>query len=214
MSGQALHEPPEPRAEESRFLAGGRLLPWDLSVVLKLFIELLSAFRRFRSLGPCVIVVGSRPEGLRWADAVAACEGMGTWLASQGFTVLTLGEAGLSERVARSCERVGGRAVRCPLGARRSASPALLIFEYELTRRLVLAKFSYATIALAPTGETSGMLHFLLALSRFGRLPDYRLYVLHEAQWTAPPWKGEPLATRPIESAADLADGFDSLLSA
>src|SRR4051812_26510491 len=131
---------PVSRIRESRFLAGRGGLFRDLATAVRMLWELYRAFRRFDALGPCILVIGQNPSGLGSTQAALACESMGSWLASQGFTVVTLGEQGLTERLARSSERVGGRVLRCPLSdTDLSPGPGQFTFRYELARRLAVA---------------------------------------------------------------------------
>jgi hypothetical protein len=213
---------------ESRFFAGRQTFSQDATFLFRLGRELVRGLHSLATAGPCILVTGRAPCGWSWIEALAVSRAMGTWCAAQGFGVITLGEPGLAEALASSCERAGGRAVRCELDpaqlpsvrtrAPAPARKARLQFTLEIARRIACAKFARATLALAPTGESPGTLHFLHALARFERLADHPILLVGAGQWEPAMWDplllgpiaGEStLATQLIEDVGDLSRALD-----
>ena len=204
--------------KEERFLAGRQSLPKDTAYVLRLGRELVRSFRALASEGRCLLVTGRAPSGWNWPEALTFSRAIGTWCAAQGFGVLTLGEPGLSEALATACERAGGRALRCVLdgpSARRRV--AHLALGSELARRIAVAKFARATLALSPVGESAGTLHFLHALARFERFAGHSVLLVGAGQWDPDAWDpffspmadGSALTTRLIDDLGELARALD-----
>src|SRR5947209_1362200 len=93
-----------PDLREMRFFAGRQGLAQDTRLLFRAGRELIRAAQVLATAGPCLLVTGRAPSGWNWIEALAVARTMGAWCAAQGFGVLTLGEKGLAEALASSCE--------------------------------------------------------------------------------------------------------------
>lgn len=140
------------RVPDVRFLSGPQSRFRELMMALKAFRELISGFRQLHFVGPCVTVFGSA----RFPEAHPHYEfarRVGESLAMAGFTVMTGGGPGIMEAANRGAKGVGGRSVGCNimLPMEQTPNPYLdkfVDFDYFFIRKLMLAKYSYAFVAL------------------------------------------------------------------
>lgn len=121
-------------------------------MAVKAFRELISGFRQLHFIGPCVTVFGSArfPETHPHYEFARK---VGEQIALAGFTVMTGGGPGIMEAANRGAKDVGGRSVGCNimLPMEQEPNPYLdmfVDFEYFFIRKLMLAKYTYAFVAM------------------------------------------------------------------
>jgi hypothetical protein len=138
---------------ERRFLDGPRPRGSDLWFALGVLRELIRGFRRLHFAGPCVTVFGSARFGTDH-PYYALTSRVGHEIARAGFTVMTGGGPGLMEAANRGAREAGGRSLGCNiiLPVEQRPNPYLdrfVTFRHFFIRKLMLAKYSYAFIALS-----------------------------------------------------------------
>lgn len=141
------------RANEDRLILEGPNSRWsELVRALRIFGELIRGFRKLHFIGPCVTVFGSArfPENHPYYRLAME---VGEELAKVGFTVMTGGGPGIMEAANRGAKQAGGHSVGCNiiLPFEQKPNPYLDVFvefKYFFVRKLMLAKYSYAFVAL------------------------------------------------------------------
>ncbi len=140
------------RVGDVRFLSGPQSRFSELKMAVKAFRELISGFRQLHFIGPCVTVFGSArfPETHPHYEFARK---VGEHIALAGFTVMTGGGPGIMEAANRGAKDVGGRSVGCNiiLPMEQEPNPYLdtfVDFEYFFIRKLMLAKYTYAFVAM------------------------------------------------------------------
>ncbi len=138
--------------EEAQFLRGPQSRGAELKWVLRTGAEFLRGFRRLHFAGPCVTVFGSArfPEG---HPAYELARAVGSALARAGFTVMTGGGPGVMEAANRGARVAGGRSIGCNIELDREQHPnpyldTFVTFQHFFVRKVMLAKYSYAFVAL------------------------------------------------------------------
>jgi uncharacterized protein (TIGR00730 family) len=138
--------------EERLFLDGPQSRFAELMRAFRIFGELIQGFRKLHFVGPCVTVFGSA----RFAEDHPYYQlgrRVGAELAKAGFTVMTGGGPGIMEAANRGARDVGGRSVGCNIILPHEQAPnpyldTFVDFRYFFVRKLMLAKYSYAFVAL------------------------------------------------------------------
>ncbi|MEY2726494.1 MAG: family protein YgdH [Planctomycetota bacterium] len=135
-----------------RFLQGPQSRWRELLLLFRAFKEMLNGFRHLHFAGPCITVFGSArfPENHRYYQLA---RDVGAAIAREGFTVMTGGGPGIMEAANRGAVEAGGRSVGCNilLPMEQSPNPWLdqfVDFRFFFIRKLMLAKYSYAFVAL------------------------------------------------------------------
>jgi uncharacterized protein (TIGR00730 family) len=158
MNKQSFLERPTPPevergiADERLFLDGPHSRLAELMRAWRISWEVLKGFRRLHFVGPCVTVFGSARFEENHAYYQLA-RSIGSELAKAGFAVMTGGGPGVMEAANRGAKDVGGRSIGCNimLPHEQQANPYLDIsidFKYFFVRKLMLAKYSYAFVAV------------------------------------------------------------------
>jgi uncharacterized protein (TIGR00730 family) len=142
----------EPTPEVLVFLQGPQGRLFELARLVRIFGDFLKGFRRFHFLGPCVTVFGSARFG-DGHEYYAMARRVGQALARRGFTVMTGGGPGVMEAANRGAQEAGGRSVGCNIELPREQQPNTYLdhwitFRYFFVRKVMLAKYSYAFVAL------------------------------------------------------------------
>src|SRR5581483_7668094 len=165
--------PPEIR----RFLAGPQRRAFELGRAVRIFVELLRGFRALHFTGPCVTMFGSSrfPEAHPY---YAMGRALGAALVRAGFTVMTGGGPGLMEAANRGAREAGGRSLGCNIELPREQRPnpyldRFITFRHFFVRKLMLAKYSYAFVALPGGFGTLDELFEISTLIQTGKMRDF-----------------------------------------
>jgi uncharacterized protein (TIGR00730 family) len=172
---------------EGRFLAGPHSRWEELKQLLHIFVECLSGFRVLHFVGPCVTVFGSA----RFNDPhpyYRLAREVGGEVARLGFTVMTGGGPGLMEAANRGAKEAGGRSVGCNiiLPQEQAPNPYLdqwLEFHYFFVRKLMLAKYSYAFIAMPGGFGTADEFFEIATLIQTGKVQNFPLVLMGKGYW-------------------------------
>lgn len=135
-----------------RFLQGPQSRWRELVMLTRAVREMFNGFRHLHFVGPCITIFGSArfPESHHYYQLARR---IGAEIAREGFTVMTGGGPGIMEAANRGAKDVGGRSVGCniTLPMEQEPNPWLdqsLDFRYFFVRKLMLAKYSLAFVAL------------------------------------------------------------------
>jgi len=187
VSGRSDWGKSTPDTEELRFLEGPRGRGSELARVFRISSELIRGFRALHFVGPCVTVFGSArfKEDHRY---YAMAREVGAGLARAGFTVMTGGGPGIMEAANRGAKDVGGKSVGCniELPMEQHENPYLdrfVTFRYFFVRKMMLAKYSYAFIAMPGGYGTLDEMFELACLVQTGKIADYPLVLMGRDYW-------------------------------
>ncbi|HUO58990.1 MAG TPA: TIGR00730 family Rossman fold protein [bacterium] len=172
---------------EGRLLAGPHSRWEELRQLFHIFFECLSGYRVLHFVGPCVTVFGSA----RFNDPhpyYQLAREMGGELARLGFAVMTGGGPGLMEAANRGAKEAGGRSVGCNiiLPKEQKPNPYLdlwLEFHYFLIRKLMLAKYSYAFIAMPGGFGTADEFFEIATLIQTGKVQNFPIVLMGKSYW-------------------------------
>jgi len=172
---------------EQRFLVGPRARRHELGDAVRVFAEMIRGFRHLHFVGPCATVFGSA----RYAPPHPYYEltrALGGELARSGFTVMTGGGPGLMEAANRGAREAGGRSIGCNITLPKEQQPNpyldhFLEFRFFFVRKLMLAKYSYAFIAVPGGYGTLDELFEVLVLIQTGKMVDFPVVLLGKAHW-------------------------------
>lgn len=172
---------------EGRFLSGPLSRLEELQQLFLIFFECLKGFRRLHFVGPCVTIFGSARFNeshpyYRLTRRVAA------EVAKLGFTVMTGGGPGLMEAANRGAKEAKGRSVGCNiiLPKEQHPNPYLdlwLEFHYFFVRKLMLAKYSYAFIAMPGGFGTADEFFEINTLIQTGKTQDFPVILVGKRYW-------------------------------
>ena len=175
------------RVSDERFLNGPQSRFRELMMSLKAFRELISGFRQLHFVGPCVTVFGSAgfPETHPHYEFA---RNVGQHLALEGFTVMTGGGPGIMEAANRGAKEVGGRSVGCNivLPMEQEQNPYLdkfVDFEYFFIRKLMLAKYSYAFVAMPSGFGTLDELFEIATLVQTRKVEEFPIILAGSEFW-------------------------------
>lgn len=175
------------RVSDVRFLSGPQSRFRELMMTFKAFRELISGFRQLHFVGPCVTVFGSArfPET---HPHYKLARRVGESLAMAGFTVMTGGGPGIMEAANRGAKDVGGRSVGCNimLPMEQEPNPYLdkfVDFEYFFIRKLMLAKYSYAFVALPGGFGTLDELFEIATLVQTRKIEEFPIVLAGSEFW-------------------------------
>lgn len=174
--------------EEYKFLQGPQSRWEDLKRVCRIFSECIRGFRKLHFVGPCVTVFGSARflEGHRYYKLARS---IGKELGKAGFTVMTGGGPGIMEAANRGAKDAGGMSVGCniQLPHEQKPNPYLDVwveFRYFFVRKMMLAKYSYAFIAMPGGFGTLDEFAEIATLIQTGKMKNFPLFLVGKEYWT------------------------------
>jgi uncharacterized protein (TIGR00730 family) len=174
LSEYSLLQGPQPRTSELRR-------------ALRIFRECIRGFRALHFVGPCATVFGSArfTEGHPFYQLTRR---LGAELASAGFTVMTGGGPGLMEAANRGAKDVNGKSVGCNISLPHEQKPNVYLdkwleFHYFFVRKLMLAKYSYAFIAMPGGYGTLDEFFEVATLIQTEKLKDFPLVLMGKEYW-------------------------------
>lgn len=175
------------RVSESRSVSWPQSRFRELLMSLRAFRELITGFRRLHFVGPCVTVFGSArfPESHPYYQFARET---GEALARAGFTVMTGGGPGIMEAANRGAKDAGGRSVGCNivLPLEQHPNPYLdtfVDFRYFFVRKLMLAKYSYAFVAMPGGFGTLDELFEITTLVQTRKVEDFPIVLAGSDYW-------------------------------
>lgn len=175
------------RVPDTRFLGGPQSRLRELAMALRAFRELITGFRRLHFVGPCVTVFGSARLSESHPSYKLA-RSIGRQLALEGFTVMTGGGPGVMEAANRGAKDVGGRSVGCNIMLPMEQHPnpyldSYVDFNYFFIRKLMLAKYSYAFVALPGGFGTLDELFEVATLVQTAKVQEFPIVLAGSAYW-------------------------------
>jgi hypothetical protein len=173
--------------DEIRFLRGPQRRRHELARAIRIFFEFMRGFRALHFVGPCVTVFGSARFAADHPYYLLARE-VGRQLARAGFAVMTGGGPGLMEAANRGAKEAGGHSVGCniELAHEQHPNPYLdrwITFRYFFVRKVMLAKYSYAFIALPGGFGTLDEMFEIATLVQTGKIEEFPLVVMGREYW-------------------------------
>ena len=173
--------------EERRFLEGPSSRLYELVRAIRIFREIIRGFRRLHFVGPCVTVFGSArfPESHPYYKQARE---IGCELAKAGFTVMTGGGPGIMEAANRGAKDVNGRSVGCNIVLPKEQQPnpyldMFVEFNYFFIRKLMLAKYSYAFVAMPGGFGTIDELFEIATLVQTGKVKEFPIVLAGVDYW-------------------------------
>jgi uncharacterized protein (TIGR00730 family) len=174
--------------EERRFLQGPNSRLNELYKALRILFEIVRGFRRLHFVGPCVTVFGSArfPESHIFYKQARE---VGSELANAGFTVMTGGGPGIMEAANRGAKDVNGRSVGCNISLPKEQEPnpyldLFVEFNYFFVRKLMLAKYSYAFVAMPGGFGTLDEIFEIATLVQTGKVKGFPIIFFGIEYWT------------------------------
>jgi uncharacterized protein (TIGR00730 family) len=172
---------------EAKFLEGPQSRFAELMRAFRIFGELINGFRKLHFAGPCVTVFGSA----RFDDAHPYYQlgrELGAELARAGFSVMTGGGPGIMEAANRGAKEAGGKSIGCNivLPLEQKPNPYLdmfVEFKYFFVRKLMLAKYSYAFVALPGGFGTMDELFEIATLVQTGKIKEFPIVLAGSDYW-------------------------------
>ena len=124
----------------------------DLWFLISITAEFIRAFHRLHAIGPCITVFGSARFDHENHYYGLARE-IGRLIAEAGFTTMTGGGPGIMEGANRGAKEAGGKSIGCNIKLPKEQRPNIYVdlwfeFNHFFVRKVMLAKYSYAFIAL------------------------------------------------------------------
>jgi uncharacterized protein (TIGR00730 family) len=176
-----------PDRDEELFLEGPRGRGSEFARLLRIMREFMRGFRRFHFVGPCVTVFGSarfKDDHLYYGVA----REIGRLLAQSGFTVLTGGGPGVMEAANRGAKDAGGRSIGCNIRLPMEQQPNAYLdwfieFRYFFVRKVMLAKYSYAFVALPGGFGTLDEMFEVATLVQTGKVRNFPLILIGRDFW-------------------------------
>ncbi len=177
-----------PQSEEQVFLEGPHPRGFELLRALRIFRECMYGFRKLHFVGPCVTVFGSA-RFHETHELYKLTQRVGAEIAKVGFTVMTGGGPGLMEAANRGAKEVGGRTVGCNIQLPQEQKPndyldTWLEFRYFFVRKLMLAKYSYAFVAMPGGYGTLDEMFEVATLVQTGKIKNFPLVLVGKEYWT------------------------------
>ncbi|HJT23155.1 MAG TPA: TIGR00730 family Rossman fold protein [bacterium] len=159
----------------------------ELHQLLRIFWETLKGFRALHFVGPSVTVFGSARfrEGHPYYRQARQ---IGAKLAQLGFTVITGGGPGLMEAANRGAKEAGGMSVGCNITLPKEQKPNPYLdkwveFRYFFIRKLMLAKYSYAFIAMPGGFGTADEFFEIATLLQTRKIEYFPLVLFGKGYW-------------------------------
>ena len=184
---EAPNPVPAAASDEGRFLAGPESRLSELVRLIRISLEFLRGFRSLHFVGPCVTVFGSARFKEDHRYYALALE-VGRRLARSGFTVMTGGGPGIMEAANRGAKEAGGRSIGCNilLPHEQRSNPYLDLtveFRYFFVRKVMLAKYSYAFVALPGGLGTMDEIFEAATLIQTGKMKDFPVVLMGSDYW-------------------------------
>jgi uncharacterized protein (TIGR00730 family) len=174
-------------SEERIFLEGPQSRGSELARLFRISSECLKGFRALHFVGPCATVYGSA----RFQEDhtfYSMTRELGSELARLGFTVMTGGGPGLMEAANRGAKDVGGRSIGCNIQLPKEQKPNAYLdrwveFRYFFVRKLMLAKYSYAFIAVPGGFGTLDEFFDIATLIQTKKILGFPLVLMGQDYW-------------------------------
>lgn len=176
----------EDKAEEI-FLEGPHSRGREFLTTVQVIGEMIRGFRRLHFIGPSVTVFGSA----RFAEDhpyYALAREVGQSLSRAGFTVMTGGGPGVMEAANRGAKAQGGCSIGCNITLPKEQHPNRYLdlwveFKFFMVRKFMLAKYSYAFVALPGGFGTLDELFTVLTLIQTGKMKNYPVVLMGTEHW-------------------------------
>lgn len=176
------------RDERERvLLQGPHARTFELGQLFRIIIDVLKGYRTLHFVGPCVTIFGSArfKEGHPYYDLTRAT---GAELAKLGFTIMTGGGPGLMEAANRGAWDVNGHSVGCNIMLPHEQKPNPFLnkfveFRYFFVRKLMLAKYSFAFIAMPGGFGTLDEFFEIATLIQTEKLKNFPLILMGSEYW-------------------------------
>lgn len=172
---------------ERQFLQGPHERTYETRQLLRIMSECIRGFRKLHFIGPCVTVFGSAriPPGHAHYELARS---FGSEIAKLGFTVITGGGPGIMEAANRGAKEVNGRSVGCNIMLPHEQAPnpyldTFVEFRYFFVRKLMLAKYSYAFVAMPGGFGTLDEFFEVATLIQTSKLRNFPLILMGSAYW-------------------------------
>jgi uncharacterized protein (TIGR00730 family) len=193
VTGPSPTQPPRPWGKasgdtaEQVFLHGPKTRRFELARLIRIMFEFFRGFRKLHFVGPCVTVFGSA-RFREDHEYYKLGREMGRRLAEAGFTVMTGGGPGIMEAANRGAKDIGGRSIGCniTLPMEQKPNPYLdlfIQFRYFFVRKVMLAKYSYAFVALPGGFGTLDELFEIATLVQTGKVENFPLVLMGVEFW-------------------------------
>lgn len=173
--------------KERAFLKGPSLFLKDVCRVNSIWLEMLSGFFKFRTIGPCVTVFGSArfDENHRYYELARS---VGRSVGSLGLTVMTGGGPGIMEAANRGARDVGGKSLGCNIKLPKEQShnqylDKWITFEHFFVRKIMLIKYSYAFIVLPGGFGTLDEVFETLTLIQTKKIRNFPIVMMGTDFW-------------------------------
>jgi uncharacterized protein (TIGR00730 family) len=186
--------PPDPRwgkspppSEEQKFLHGPQPRGFEFARLMRIAWECWRGFRAFHFVGPCITVYGSARFGDDHPYYDLARQ-VGQEIARAGFTVMTGGGPGIMEAANRGAKEAGGQSVGCNIQLPHEQIPNRYLdtwveFRYFFVRKLMLAKYSYAFVAMPGGFGTIDEFFEIATLVQTGKVKNFPLVLMGKSYW-------------------------------
>lgn len=173
---------------EELLLAPDRPLVSDFLRLFRITVEIARGFLSFRKLGPCVTVYGSA----RFKEEngyYQATHKLGFELVKAGFSVVTGGGPGLMEAANRGAKEACGNSIGCNIVLPEEQNPnpyldKFLEFRYFFSRKLILAKYSYAFVATPGGFGTLDEMFEIITLIQTKKMKSFPVVLLGNEYWS------------------------------
>jgi len=174
-------------APEQRFLEGPQPRGRELLWAVRVFWQFVRGFRALGFVGPCVTVFGSARFQQDHRYYVLARE-LGSNLARAGFTVMTGGGPGIMEAANRGAKDAGGRSIGCNIELPEEQFPnpyldKMVLFRHFFVRKVMLAKYSYAFVAMPGGFGTFDEVFEAATLIQTGKIRDFPVVLMGLEFW-------------------------------
>lgn len=197
--------------EERLFLEGPHSRFYEFVRAFRIFLECIRGFRALHFVGPCVTVFGSARFGESDGPYYAMARKIGQEAAKYGFTVMTGGGPGLMEAANRGAKESGGYSVGCNIVLPKEQHPNPYLdrwvdFKYFFVRKLMLAKYSYAFVALPGGLGTLDEIFEIVTLIQTGKMKNFPVILMGKDYWSGLlSFLRDPVCTTGAMDAADLS---------
>ncbi len=178
---------PADGGDERKFLEGPQDRGSEFMRVIRISWEFIRAFRKLHFIGPSVTIFGSA----RFTEDhpyYRLTREVGAAVAREGFTVMTGGGPGLMEAANRGARDVGGHSVGVNIVLPQEQAPnpyldTFMEFRYFFIRKVMLAKYSYAFIAMPGGFGTMDELFEILTLIQTKKIRNYPCILVGVEFW-------------------------------